>query len=292
MRVYKRFESGRRIVLRNADCMDLLADMPDNSVHLTITSPPYCMGKAYENSTSVDDFVKLHEIIFPEIVRVTKPGGSICWQVGYHVSHGAVLPLDYLVHQVAETIDDLTLRNRIIWTFGHGLHCKRRFSGRHETVLWYTKGADYKFNLDSVRVAQKYPGKTHYKGPNRGLPSGHPNGKNPTNVWEIPNVKANHVEKTDHPCQFPIALAQRLVLALSKRGNTVLDPFAGSGSTGCAALLEGRRFVGSEIDESFYDLAVARCRDAAAGKLQYRPLDKPLQTPNPRSRVARPPNHS
>lgn len=247
------------------------------------------MGKAYENSTSVDDFLKLHEIIFPEIVRVTKPGGSICWQVGYHVSHGAVLPLDYLVHQVAETIGDLTLRNRIIWTFGHGLHCKRRFSGRHETVLWYTKGADYKFNLDSVRVAQKYPGKTHYKGPKRGLPSGHPNGKNPTNVWEIPNVKANHIEKTGHPCQFPIALAQRLVLALSKRGNTVLDPFAGSGSTGCAALIEGRRFVGAEIDESFYDLAVVRCRDAAAGKLQYRPLDKPLQIPNPRSKVARPP---
>lgn len=276
-------------MFRNADCMELLAQIPDNSVDLTITSPPYCMGKAYESSTSTEDFVEAHEAVLPEVVRVTKNGGSICWQVGYHVLDGVVTPLDFLVHRITDKFPEILLRNRIIWAFGHGLHGKRRFSGRHETIMWYTKGKDYTFDLDAVRIAQKYPGKTHYKGPNRGLPSSHPKGKNPSNVWELPNVKANHVEKTDHPCQFPVGLAQRLVLALSPIGGLVLDPFAGTGTTGCAALLENRRFVGSEIDSAFYDIGLERCRLAAAGNLLYRPHDRPLSQPNPTNKVARRP---
>src|SRR5690606_1970695 len=123
-----------------------------------------------------------------------------------HVQQGAVIPLDFLVHQEVAKNDTMRLRNRVIWTFNHGLHATKRFSGRHETILWYTKGPGAHFDLDSVRVPQLYPGKLHYKGPNKGKLSGNPLGKNPGDVLAIPNVKGRHVEKTEHPCQFPVAL--------------------------------------------------------------------------------------
>jgi adenine-specific DNA-methyltransferase len=244
------------------------------------------MGKEYETSSNYDDFEEFHRTFLPEIIRITKDGGNICWQVGYHVKNSGVMPLDYLVHQILQPHKEITLRNRLIWTFGHGLHCKKRFSGRHETVLWYSKGNEYTFNLDPVRIAQKYPGKTYYKGAKRGKPSGNPNGKNPADVWEIPNVKANHIEKTTHPCQFPFALAQRLILALSNKNGVVFDPFMGSGTTACAALVENRKFMGTEISPKYYQLAVDRCKQANARTLRFRPHDKPLLPPDPKSKVA------
>lgn len=126
----------------------------------------------------------------------------------------------------------LQMRNRIIWHFGHGLHSKKRFSGRYEVVLWYTKSNEYTFNLDDVRVPSKYPGKRHFKGPKAGQLSGHPLGKNPDDVWNIPNVKSNHVEKTSHPCQFPVGLIERLTLALTNKSELIFDPFAGVASAG------------------------------------------------------------
>ena len=195
-------------VVFHGDCRDILRSLPDDSVSLTVTSPPYCMGKEYETSHSIDDFVAAHKRILPEIVRVTRDGGSICWQVGCRVEDNRCYPLDYLVFDMLRHEKEVNLRNRIIWTFGHGLHSTRRFSGRHETVLWFTKGRDYHFDLDAVRVPQKYPGKRHYKGARKGEFSGNPKGKNPTDVWEIPNVKANHIEKVAHPCQFPVGLVE------------------------------------------------------------------------------------
>ncbi|MCL0184432.1 site-specific DNA-methyltransferase, partial [Klebsiella pneumoniae] len=112
------------------------------------------------------------------------------------------------------------------------------------------------FNLDEVRIPQKYPGKRSYKGPNKGQLSGNPIGKNPSDVWDIPNVKANHIEKTIHPCQFPVTIPQRLIKALTNKNGLVLDPFMGSGTTEVAALVEGRRFVGSEIQKSYFDISV------------------------------------
>lgn len=223
----------------------------------------------------------------PEILRVVRTGGSICWQVGYHVDMGVVTPLDCLVYQMMSRYPVIRLRNRIVWTFGHGLHAEDRFSGRHETILWFTKGKRYRFDLDAIRVLQKYPGKTHYKGDRKGSLSGNPNGKNPSDVWslpdvwDIPNVKANHVEKTVHPCQFPIALAKRLIAALAPKDGLVLDPFAGAGTTGSACALLGRRFVGAEISKRFHKVAMKRIRAALDGKLDYRPSNKPVYEPKP-----------
>ncbi|HTC46795.1 MAG TPA: site-specific DNA-methyltransferase [Candidatus Aquilonibacter sp.] len=278
-------------VVFSGDCMDLLRSVPDGSISLTITSPPYCMGKEYETSNSISDFIAAHKLILPQIVRVTRDGGSICWQVGYHVEDGRCEPLDYLVFDILRALPGINLRNRIMWTFGHGLHSQRRFSGRHETVLWFTKGNNYYFDLDAVRVPQKYPGKRHYKGAHRGEFSGNPKGKNPSDVWEIPNVKANHIEKTGHPCQFPVGLAERLVRGLCPKDGLVFDPYMGSASTGVAAVINGRRFLGAETEEKYVALACDRLSMACAGTVQYRPVNQPIHVPSGHEAVARRPAH-
>lgn len=280
------------ITLFRGDCFKLIASLPDDSVDLTFTSPPYCMGKEYESSRSVEDFVSFHRRLLPEVVRVTKPGGSICWQIGYHSRKGQVVPLDYFVYGILTTDENVFFRNRIIWSFAHGLHRTQSFSGRHETILWFTKGRNYKFDLDSIRVPQKYPGKKYYKGPKKGKYSGNPLGKNPGDVWEdIPNVKGHHVEKLDHPCQFPVALPQRLIRSVCSPGGLVFDPFMGVGSTGVAAILERRRFLGAEVRKDYTSAASARLRAAQAGTAKVRPLDQPIFEPIEGQAVSTRPSH-
>lgn len=281
----------RPATLLTGDAMRLISAMPDNSIDLIFSSPPYCMGKEYESSSDVLDFIAQHKLLLPQLVRILKPGGSLCWQTGNHVKNGVVTPLDSLIFSILFTDERVQLRNRVVWTVGHGLHCANRFSGRHETILWYTKGNNYDFDLDAIRVPQKYPGKRYAKGPRKGEYSGNPLGKNPGDVWEIPNVKANHIEKTVHPCQFPVALPQTFIRALTKKGDLVMDPFMGSGSAGVAALLEGRRFLGSDIDADYSAIAEERLKAAIEGKAKVRAWDKTLVEPNPNDKVATRPDH-
>jgi adenine-specific DNA-methyltransferase len=271
--------------------MDVIRRLPNDSVDVTIASPPYCIGKAYERSTSLDDFVAEQRRVLPEIARITKDGGSICWEIGYYSKNGSVHPLDYEVFAILAAIDGIVLRNRIIWTFGHGEHGRNRFSGRHETIMWFTKGNHYSFDLDAVREPQKYPGKRVYSGPRKGQYSGNPSGKNPSDVWAIPNVKAKHVEKLAHPCQFPIGLADRLVRALCPHDGIVFDPYMGSASTGVAAIINGRRFLGAEIKQRYINIAARRLSMAYDGTVPHRPVDKPIFVPGPGLAVARRPEH-
>lgn len=292
MRVYKEFSAGNQVTLFEGDCCNLLKRLPSDSVDLVITSPPYCMGKAYEDPRNdIDTFRTQHLNIFDDIYRIVKPGGSICWQIGYHVSEKCIIPLDYIIYDIFTENSKLLqypfiLRNRIIWTFGHGLNSTRRFSGRHETILWFTKGEKFDFDLNAVRVPQKYPGKRAYKGPHKGELSGNLFGKNPSDVWDIPNVKAQHVEKTEHPCQFPVAIPRRLIRSLTKEGALVLDPFMGSGTTGVASVLEKRRFVGAELQSEYYSIATQRVIDAMEGRAIIRE-DVPVVAPNPNTAVAK-----
>lgn len=204
---------------------------------LVVTSPPYNIGKEYENQVPLSDYYDWQKRIIEKIYPRLKDNGSICWQVGNYVENGSITPLDIELAPIFKELN-LHLRNRIIWHFGHGLHNKNRFSGRYEVIMWYTKSDTYTFNLDDVRVPAKYPGKRSYRGENKGKLSGNPKGKNPEDVWEIPNVKGNHIEKTNHPCQFPVGLIERLVLALTNENDLVFDPFSGVASSGVAALLK------------------------------------------------------
>jgi len=260
------------------DNQDFLPTIASGSVQLIASSPPYHIGKEYEGAGSFEDYVALQKQVAAECVRALSPRGSICWQVGNHVERGEIIPLDAVFYEVFKALG-LKLRNRIVWTFNHGLHCTKRLSGRHETILWFTKSDDYHFDVDPIRVPSKYPGKKHFKGPKKGQLSGNPLGKNPGDVWEIPNVKSNHVEKTDHPCQFPVELIERLVLAMTLPGDTVLDPFAGVGSTVIAAEKHGRRGVGCEIVPSYFAVAQERLESLRAGTLKTRPMGKPTFQP-------------
>ncbi len=262
-------------------CEDNLAFMRSlrsESIHLIATSPPYNIGKSYERRTELDKYIARQGEVISECVRLLNPRGSLCWQVGNHIENGEVVPLDLVLYPMFKSLG-LRLRNRIVWHFGHGLHCSKRFSGRYETILWFTRSDEYTFNLDAVRVPSKYPGKKHFKGPRRGELSGNPLGKNPSDVWEIPNVKSNHIEKTIHPCQFPVELVERLVLALTNRGDTVFDPYMGVGSAVVAALKNGRRAYGCDIVSEYVDIARERVKALRSGLLSTREMGKPVYDP-------------
>lgn len=262
-----------------ADNLNFMRTLPAESMKLIVTSPPYNIGKRYEKRTSLDRYLSEQAQTIAECVRLLNPEGSICWQVGNHIAaDGEVVPLDLVLYPLFKHLG-LKLRNRIVWHFEHGLHCSKRFSGRHETILWFTKGDQYTFNLDPVRVPSKYPNKKHFKGPKAGQPSANPLGKNPGDVWIIPNVKANHVEKTDHPCQFPVELVERLVLSLTDTGDNVLDPYMGSGTSVVAALKNDRHGYGCDLEREYVKIAWQRVRDLRKGTLRTRPMGKPVYDP-------------
>jgi DNA modification methylase len=292
------FNKSADVVFTQGDSIDILAKCPDGFATLIITSPPYNIGKEYETQTKLEHYLNELQPILKELVRVLSPRGSLCWQVGNYVEKSEVFPLDIYFYSIFKQMG-LQLRNRIIWTFEHGLHCSVRFSGRYETLLWFTKSDDYTFNLDPIRVPSKYPGKTNFRpGPKYGLPSGNPLGKNPSDVWKlmanewesclwnIPNVKANHPEKTIHPCQFPIELVERCVLSMTCEGDWVFDPFSGVGSSMLAAVRHNRRAMGCEREKTYIDEAKHRMELLFSGQLPYRPLGKPVYQPTGKEKAS------
>ncbi len=267
-----------RIVVHHGDCIRLLKNVPDEAIQLVVTSPPYNIGKEYEKKLRLETYLGQQAEVIEECIRVLSPRGSVCWQVGNYVENGSIIPLDTVLYPIFIKLG-MKMRNRIIWHFEHGLHCSKRFSGRYETIMWFTKSDEYTFNLDPVRVPQKYPGKKHFKGPNAGKYSCNPRGKNPSDLWVIPNVKSNHVEKTEHPCQFPVELIERLVLSMTNQDDWVLDPFLGTGTTIIAAIRHGRKGVGAEIESRYVEIARARIEQQIAGTLRTRPMNRPVYDP-------------
>ena len=282
------------------DANAFMNNLPDKTIKLIITSPPYNVGKAYETKTSIEVYLERMKPFLANMVRILREDGSICWQVGNYVDKGEVFPLDIYYYTLFKELG-LKLRNRIIWHFGHGLHCKNRFSGRYETILWFTKTDNYTFNLDDVRIPSKYPGKRYYKGDRKGQISGNRLGKNPEDVWEltvkrleddwesliweIPNVKANHPEKENHPCQFPIELVERCVLALTNENEIVYDPFAGVGSTLLGALKNNRQAYGTELEKAYVEIGLKRIERLKEDSLKTRPIYQEVYKPTGKERI-------
>lgn len=277
-KISNKFSLSEDIVLYPGDCLKLLETIPTGSLKLVVTSPPYNIGKEYEKRLKLESYIEQQSAVIHECVRCLSPCGSICWQVGNYIDNGAIIPLDTILYPIFSGLG-LKMRNRIIWHFEHGLHCTQRFSGRYETIIWFTKSDKYTFNLDPIRVPQKYPGKKYFKGPKAGQYSCNPLGKNPGDLWVIPNVKSNHVEKTDHPCQFPVELIERLVLSMTDEGDWVFDPFLGTGTSIIAAIRHKRRGAGAEMSSKYIDLAKHRIGQELDGTLKTRPMDKPIYDP-------------
>lgn len=265
-------------VLECKDNVTFMQGLPDGSFKLIVTSPPYNLGKSYEGKSPLDTYLALQERVIGECVRLLDEQGSLCWQVGNYVENGEIAPLDALLYPIFRS-HNLKLRNRIVWHFGHGLHCSKRLSGRYETINWWTKGDDYTWNLDPIRVPPKYPGKKYFKGPKAGELSCNPKGKNPSDVWLFPNVKSNHPEKTIHPCQFPVELVERLVLSMTNEGDAVFDPYVGVGSAMIAALMHDREAYGCDIVKDYVKVARERIQALDKGELVTRPMGKPIYDP-------------
>ena len=271
-----------RIHAECADNIDFMSRLGDETMQLIVTSPPYNIGKDYETSLSLDVYLDSQRDVIQECVRLLRPTGSICWQVGNYVENGEITPLDVLLFPIFRG-HGLQLRNRIVWHYGHGLHARKRLSGRYETINWWTKTADYTWNLDPIRVPAKYPNKRYFKGPRTGELSSNPKGKNPSDVWEIPNVKHNHIEKTIHPAQFPVELVERLVLSMTDLGDAVFDPYMGVGSSLIAAAKHGRDAYGCDTEQAYVDVALDRLAQLANGTLRTRPMGKPVYDPTKRN---------
>ncbi|RNC80491.1 MAG: site-specific DNA-methyltransferase [Phycisphaera sp.] len=288
IRITKKYSNSADCTLYNGDCLNLLKSIPSGAARLVVTSPPYNIGKEYEKKLDIEQYVDQQRQVIEESLRVLAEDGSICWQVGNYVESGEIIPLDTMLYPIFRDLG-LKMRNRIVWHFEHGLHCSRRFSGRYEVIAWYTRDTKHYFDLDPVRVPQKYPGKKCYKGPRAGEYSGNPLGKNPSDVWVIPNVKHNHVEKTDHPCQFPVELVERLVLSMTETGDLVVDPFMGVGSTAVAAIRNHRRAAGADTVEDYLAIAKDRVVSAWDGSLRVRTRGKAVYEPKPTDKVAQRP---
>lgn len=297
--IVETYSLDERAILYPGDVNDFLATVPDKSINLIITSPPYNVGKEYEVRVSIEKYLEQQEKAIRVMYEKLSPGGSICWQVGNYVDNGEIFPLDIFYYRIFKEHLKMQLRNRIVWHFGHGLHASKRFSGRYEVLLWFTKSENYTFNLDPVRVPSKYPGKTYYKpGDKYGKPSGNPLGKNPSDIWEfmisewedgmwnVPNCKANHPEKTEHPAQFPIEIAERCVLAFSNEDDLVFDPYAGVGSTLIAALRNNRRAMGAERELSYIQKAKERITLLQEGNLPIREIGTQVHQPTGKEKVA------
>ncbi|MCO4239740.1 site-specific DNA-methyltransferase [Pseudarthrobacter sp. MDT3-28] len=239
------------------DCLQWLKTLPDESIDCIVSSPPYNIGKEYEVRRALSIYLEEQTAVLAECVRVLKCSGSLFWQIGSYSANGSLIPLDVRFFPILEDLG-LVPRNRMVWIRQHGLHARNKFSARYETILWFTKSDEYIFNLDAIRVPQKYQNKKSWRGDNKGELTCNPLGKNPGDVWIFQNVKHNHEEQTIHPAAFPEDMIARIVLATTDTGAVVLDPYMGTGTVAVTSRDLDRHYVGAEIDPSYHSVALRR----------------------------------
>ena len=245
------------ILLYQGDCYSLMKRLVASRFPLTITSPPYNIGKPYETELAVDEYVTWCERWIGEIARLTKNGGAFWLNLGYLSMPGRAkaIPIPYLLWNRVP----LFLMQEVVWNYGAGVACRKSFSPRNEKFLWYVQDPDnYIFNLDAVRDPNvKYPNQKK-----NGKLKCNPLGKNPTDVWQFPKVTSGEnrssKERTAHPAQFPVAVIDRIVKSCSSPGDIILDPFMGSGTVAEVAAMNGRKAVGFELNQSYIETAIIR----------------------------------
>jgi adenine-specific DNA-methyltransferase len=253
------YENGA-VTLYHRDCISGMLDMPPGIVDLTVTSPPYNIGKEYERTMELEEYLDWSERWIEAVHRATSDHGSFWLNLGYVAIQGKAraIPLPYLLWNRIP----FYLIQEIVWHYGAGVAARHAFSPRNEKFLWFAKRENsYTFNLDEVRDPEvKYPNQKK-----NGKLKCNPLGKNPTDVWSLPKVTSganrSSVERTDHPAQFPSAVIERIILASSNPGDLILDPFMGSGTTAIVAASLGRRVIGFEISNRYLDIAINRIED-------------------------------
>jgi adenine-specific DNA-methyltransferase len=253
----KPYFQASNCLIYNLDCLEAMTILPDESINLTVTSPPYNIGKEYENLLPLDDYINWCKKWITEVYRLTLCDGAFWLNLGYLSikNRAKAIPISYLLWDKIP----FYLIQEIVWNYGAGVAGSKFFSPRNEKFLWYVKNSEtYTFNLDDIRDPNvKYPNQKK-----NGKIRVNPLGKNPTDVWEFPKVTSGQnrssKERTPHPAQFPSAVIQRIIQASSHQNQIVLDPFLGSGTTAMVALDLNRLVIGFEIREDYCDIAANR----------------------------------
>lgn len=232
-----------------ADCLDVLARIPDESIQLIVCDPPYNILLA--DWDSHQDYIRWASKWLAEAERVLAPTGSIAIFGGlqYQGEAGSGDLLSIISHMRQHS--KMLLVNLIIWNYPNGMSAQRFFANRHEEIAWFAKTKKYYFDLDSVREPYDEETKAAYMKDKRLNPESVAKGRNPTNVWRMVRLNGNSLERVGHPTQKPAQVIERLVRALSYPGSTVLDFFAGSGVTARVAIQEGRNSICTDADPAF-----------------------------------------
>lgn len=232
------------------DAIEFLKTMPDNSVQLILIDPPYNLDLEYWDS--YPDYLAWAKQWLDQIYRILKDSGNCVIFGGFQfqdLKQGDLLEiLHYARHNTK-----LRLVNLVIWYYKNGMSAHRFFANRHEEAVWLSKTNKYYFDLDSVRAPYDEEAKKAALRDKRLNPESVEKGKNPTNVWEIGRLNGNSSERVGHPTQKPVELIRRFVRALSYEGSTVLDFFAGSGTTGRVCIEENRNSIMVDADGSLKD---------------------------------------
>lgn len=248
------------MTLSNQDCLEYIKSIPDNSVDLVLTDPPYFIGfdggKGWDSQWGSEiEYLEWCDKWTEECVRVLKPERML-------VVFGTLKTETFLLYKLRTTDHNpvLTPQNEIVWSYNWGGRGKNNFARKHEYAWCWSKGKQFLFNADDVRVERKVSknlrtGKAYEKG------------TIPTCVWEKNNHTTSKEYVNWHPTQKPLMILERIIKAYTNPGDTVLDIFSGSGSTMIAAVQSDRNFLGCELDKSYYDKSLERYRDLVGARL-------------------------
>lgn len=245
-----------KIFLKSSENM---SEVPDKSVDLIVTSPPYNIdikygnatkngkilsskGTKYKDNLDEKEYRNMLLRVFNECKRVLKDDGSIWINIKNRYKNRIVQTPSWIENYFT----DMFLKNVVIWNFDWGGSTNTRLAPRYEYVYWYTKNLNkYKFNLDDIKIPALNYRPDRYKTQN----------KNPTDVWKISMVSGNFAERTSHPAQYPEKLIERIILAGTNENDIVLDPFMGSGTTAAVAKKLNRNYLGYEIVPDYINIS-------------------------------------
>ncbi|MGI8653841.1 MAG: DNA-methyltransferase [Pyrinomonadaceae bacterium] len=251
--------------LKCGDAVAIMRELPNNSIDLIIADPPYNLGKDYGNNKDLKarhDYEDFTHLWLNEVNRLLKPTGSI------YVFMGVRFISD--LFRIMEDELKLVFNGWITWHYTQGMGRKQGFSPRHEDILYFTKSDEFTFNLDDVRVPQKYFRKRNNM-----------NGANPGDVWQFSHVHYCSAEREKHPTQKPEALMERIIRASSNEGDLVFDPFVGSGTTCRVANLLTRRWIGVDLNPDYIQMSEKRIEqkstalDSVDPRIERIPKDLP-----------------
>jgi len=241
--------SNKRLEIINGDAILEMKKITSNSVDLIVADPPYNLGKDYGNDSDSKDFENYIEFTkewTTEAKRILKPTGTMYVFMGFRF-------ISYL-YQILERDQKLNFNNWICWHYTQGIGKKKGFSPRHDDILMFTKSKDFTFNLDDIKIPQKF-----YRSVNN------MRGANPGDVWEFSHVHYCNENRQNHPTQKPEGLIERLILASSNEEELVLDPFSGSGTTLRVSQQLNRNCIGIEINPTYVEQTKARIEKEFTG---------------------------